>query len=259
MAGPYIKRRDDTALLDDGWIIIDSDAKIIAHLDTEMMTDGLLDVLTGAYTTTRVYPENVPIQCVAKVFKSYVHHLEFDWPDSEDKRYDWPVYSVYLKGWGRYQHSPIHKEPFPEVARKLQEQLIKWVKAPTEAIVAKWIADNDMTGFIEDSIDSVGCHSAKPEDSLDLMLNENGDIIGGNPDSVNVWKKVATTFGDALHAAGIEPIYMCDNVCEPCSNYRWSVVVVGGVAASRGKKCPLCNKFRGGIVTEEYGFVTSGR
>ena len=44
--GPYRKDQDSDAI-DDGWTITDGDGGIIAHLDTETMTDALLAALNG--------------------------------------------------------------------------------------------------------------------------------------------------------------------------------------------------------------------
>lgn len=46
MAGPYVKASDDSAI-DDGWSIEDGDGVIIAHLDTALLADVLLDHLLG--------------------------------------------------------------------------------------------------------------------------------------------------------------------------------------------------------------------
>lgn len=61
--GPYTKRNNSTAI-DDGWTVEEGDGYVIAHLDTESLTDSLLAVVLGDALPgdgDEVYAEGVPL------------------------------------------------------------------------------------------------------------------------------------------------------------------------------------------------------
>lgn len=48
------KKNQDSDVIDDGWTIRNKDDEVIAHLDTEYMTDILMSVLIGDTTIENV-------------------------------------------------------------------------------------------------------------------------------------------------------------------------------------------------------------
>lgn len=144
---------------------------------------------------------------------------EFAWPRPQTIL-GWPVFDVTLKGWSRVlTYADAHVPPGAEAQA---DNLVKWVVAPSEAVLAKWLADNKLITYLDAKIENVtdplSARAVGPDDGLDLALDDDGDVIGGDPNAAAKWKAEAAALGRRLLACGAAPYFRNVYRCPVCGD-----------------------------------------
>lgn len=173
---------------------------------------------------------------------------------SAAKYVGWPRFDVTLKGFRRVFASPVEGEEFPEGARERADDLVKWVVAPSHAVLAKWIADHGLTPFVE-SMEELADRGdiGGPADGLDLVIDADGRIVGGSPEAPERWIEQAREFGRFLETHNIVPVFANRYHCHNCGS-RW----VDEWAGQPDDECPKCKKPHSPYESREVcGFVES--
>lgn len=176
--------------------------------------------------------------------------VTFPWPDPEDYA-GWPRFEVVLKGFDRI-HNADNDEEFPTEVISAHPALVNWAIAPSHAVASKWVVDNGLTEFVEELLELSGRDDIQDfADGLDLVLDSDGRIIGGDPDTPAAWRKKAMAFGDLLAAHNIVPVYTNHYRCDDCDE-EWEDTAAG----QPDDECPTCEKkYTPHKSDEVHGFV----
>lgn len=148
-----------------------------------------------------------------------------DWPNPEEYE-TWLRFEVTLKGWSRVYDYDVENDAniAPDLIDEIFDQcdaLVKWVIAPDEVVLAKWLADNGLVPYLDEQIREMKGRTdviVDEADGLDLVVDWDGEVIGGPPDAVQLWKQEAATLGQLLKYCGYGPIFTNHYVCPSCGD-----------------------------------------